>query len=81
MSTPFRNKLRARWESLLLTLISKKMLVGTFWALVATGLLLYGVINEQTWSMMVVFLIGIIFGVAAVEKIGGVKYEYPRTGE
>lgn len=74
----FRRQLVARFKRLALTMISKKMVSGMVWAAVDTGLLVRGIITEQTWSTVLIFILGIIFGVAAVEKIGGVKYDPPQ---
>ena len=66
--TSFLDQLNGRMQRLALTLISKKMATGTVWSIVATLLLVNKFITAEIWSMMVLSLIGIIFGLDVVQK-------------
>lgn len=66
--TNFLGQVKGRVQRLALTLISKKMATGTVWSIVATLLLVHKFITAEIWSMMVLSLIGIIFGLDVVQK-------------
>ena len=69
----FNDKLMNRMQRLALTLIGKKMVTGTIWSIVATLLLVHKFITAEIWSMMVLSLVGIIFGLDVVQKKVGLK--------
>lgn len=69
----FAHQFLERLQILMLTLVSKKIFIGSFWAWVATILLVYKFITPEIWSMVILALLGMVFGIASFEKVKGVQ--------